>query len=132
MSTPSLNCSKGVAIITGCASQGIGRAIAVRLASDGFDIVINDLPSQLAALEQIEKDMIMNNTDQKVLVMPGDVSDEATVVGIVDKTVEVFGRLDVMVANAGVSLVKPLFQSTSSPPVHPASLWYGLTDVTFT
>lgn len=41
-----------IAIVTG-AAQGIGRSIALRLAADGLDVAINDLPRQLTQLEQV-------------------------------------------------------------------------------
>ena len=44
--------SQGVAIITG-AAQGLGRAIALRLASDGFDVALNDIPAKAPALEEL-------------------------------------------------------------------------------
>ncbi|TFK64606.1 NAD-binding protein [Pluteus cervinus] len=89
-----------VAIVTG-ASQGIGRAIAIRLASDGLDVAVNDIPSKQSQLEEIVKEI--QTLGRQGLVIPGDVSKEEDVIAMVEKTVEKFGRLDVMIANAGVA-----------------------------
>lgn len=91
-----------VAIITGSA-QGIGHAIALRLARDGFNIVINDLPSQLAKLEQLQKEIGI----EKCIIVTGDISNEDDVKILIDKTVDELGGLDVMVANAGINRVLP-------------------------
>ncbi|KAJ1300464.1 hypothetical protein OPQ81_005279 [Rhizoctonia solani] len=88
-----------VAIITG-AAQGIGRAIALRLAVDGMDIAILDLPSQQDSLERVSEEI--QAIGGKALVLMADVSNEQEVQNAVKRTVEALGGLDVMVANAGI------------------------------
>jgi len=91
--------SKGVALITG-SSQGIGRAIALRLAADGFDIALNDIPSKAEQLEVVAKEI--QAIGRRSGVFTGDVSDENSVKGMIEGTVKHLGSLDVCVANAGV------------------------------
>ena len=81
-----------VAIVTGSA-QGIGRAIALRLAHDGYDVSVNDLPARLADLEGLVKEIEAHGA--RGLVVVGDVTVEAEVQGLVEKTVQDLGRLDV-------------------------------------
>jgi len=88
-----------VAIITG-AAQGIGRAIALRLAEDGLDIAINDIPSKTNALEEVVSEI--RQKGRKAIYVTGDVSQEADVQKLVDETVAQLGSVDVMVANAGI------------------------------
>ncbi|THU91699.1 acetoin reductase family protein [Dendrothele bispora CBS 962.96] len=103
--------SKGVALITG-SSQGIGKAIALRLASDGYDIALNDLSSKLNKLEEVEK-TITQEMGRKSTVFCGDVSDEETVQQMVKGVVEQLGSLDVMVANAGINAATSLVETTT-------------------
>ncbi|KAH8118980.1 hypothetical protein DFH11DRAFT_1686003 [Phellopilus nigrolimitatus] len=92
-----------VAIITGPAGD-LGRAIALRLASDGFLLALTDLPEReidLVSLNaEIDKAQIASKAD--ILYVTGDISVEADVQRIVDATVEKFGNLDVMVSNAAI------------------------------
>ncbi|KAK0186484.1 NAD-binding protein [Armillaria mellea] len=83
-----------VALVTGSA-RGIGRAIALRLANDGFNLALNDIASQKENLEILCSEI--EALGRKALIYIADVSKE-------DETVGVLGRLDVMVANAGVCL----------------------------
>lgn len=91
MSDPSY---KGVAIITG-AAEGIGRGIALRLVSDGFDVAINDIPAKIDALERVVNE-IRTNSSRRVMSVPGDVSNESDVKGVVEKVVQELGGLDVV------------------------------------
>ncbi|KAJ2915964.1 hypothetical protein MD484_g4429, partial [Candolleomyces efflorescens] len=100
----------GVAVITG-AAQGIGKAVALRLANDGFDISLNDLPSQLEGLNQVKAEIEAKG--RKVYVVTGDVSVEADVQRIVEDTANHLGSVDVFVANAGVCLAKPFLDTTT-------------------
>ncbi|PBK86211.1 short chain oxidoreductase [Armillaria gallica] len=93
--------SKGVAIVTG-AAQGIGKAIALRLADDGFDVAINDisLDAKLTKLREVQAEIVEKG--RRCSVFPGDVSNEEHVKHMVESVVHTLGGLDVMVANAGV------------------------------
>ncbi|KAG9309647.1 hypothetical protein JVU11DRAFT_10311 [Chiua virens] len=93
--------SKGVALVTGSAN-GIGRAIVLRLANEGYDVVLNDLPANKDRLDETSKAINTECPERRVSVFVADVSVEKEVKNMVDHAVEAFGRLDVMVANAGV------------------------------
>ncbi|KAJ6516904.1 NAD-binding protein [Mycena vitilis] len=91
--------SKGVALITG-AAQGIGKGIALRLADDGYDVAVNDIPSNSENLDAlVEEIKSKGRTSSKHIA---DVSQDAEVRGMVEQVVERHGGLDVMIANAGV------------------------------
>ena len=85
--------SKGVAVVTG-AAQGIGQGIALRLAEDGFDLVINDVPSNKENLDSTAE--LITSKGRRVLRVFGDVSREEDVEDIVDKAVAKLGSLDVV------------------------------------
>ncbi|KAG5635543.1 hypothetical protein H0H81_010905 [Sphagnurus paluster] len=104
--------SKGVAFVTG-AAQGVGRAIALRLADDGYDMAINDITSSRESLDQLSHE-ILEKQHRKVCRVIGDVSIEREVEAMIECVVEDLGRLDVMVANAGLNLIKPMLESESA------------------
>jgi len=83
-----------VAIVTG-AGQGLGRAYAVALARAGASVVVNDLELRVA-----EETAAL--AGGRATAMAGDVGDRATADALVARAVEAFGRLDVVVTNAGV------------------------------
>lgn len=97
------------AIVTG-ASQGIGRGIALRLAADGLDVTVNDLPRAEAALDALVHEI--QNAGGSVLAAIGDVSSPEDVDGVVRRHVEHFGGLDVMVANAGIAITAEFEDTT--------------------
>ncbi|PPQ68553.1 hypothetical protein CVT26_003362 [Gymnopilus dilepis] len=100
----------GVALVTG-ASRGIGRAIALRLAQDGFDVAINDLPSQQAALEEVQAGI--SQLGKRSAIFLGDVSVEKEVEQLISAVASQLGSLDVMVANAGICIPKPFLDTTA-------------------
>ncbi|KAF5383228.1 hypothetical protein D9615_004789 [Tricholomella constricta] len=91
--------SLGVALVTG-ASKGIGRAISLRLAKDGFDIGMNDLPAARAQLDSLRKEIM--GKGRKACIAVGDVSRQENVEEMVSTVVKDLGQLNVMVANAGL------------------------------
>jgi 3-hydroxybutyrate dehydrogenase len=92
-----------VAIITGAAS-GIGKEIAKRFAAEGAKIVIADL--QMSSAEAAAAEIKRDGGNAMGVAM--DVSDEAAVEAGVATTIERFGRLDILVSNAGIQIVKPI------------------------
>ncbi|KAJ7603890.1 acetoin reductase family protein [Mycena polygramma] len=91
--------SKGIAVVTG-AAQGIGKGIALRLASDGFDIAVNDIPLKADKVAELVKEI--KAMGREASAHAGDVSVESQVKNMVEEVVKIHGGLDVMVANAGV------------------------------
>ncbi|KAF8532572.1 short chain oxidoreductase [Gautieria morchelliformis] len=94
-----------IAIVTG-AAQGIGRAIALRLADDGLDVVAFDLPSKANKLDTLLQDI--TSRKRRGLAVIGDASKETDIQNLVNTTAESLGGLDVMVANAGMGYSSPL------------------------
>lgn len=90
----SASTSEGIALITG-SSQGIGKAIAIRLASDGFEIAINDIPAKSLTLEATQKE-IQELTGKRALICVGDVSVEEEVKGMIEEVVKSLGGIDVV------------------------------------
>lgn len=87
-----------VAVVTG-AAQGIGLASAIALAEAGADLVALDL----AGSDWQALDMAAEATGRRLVKVEGDVADEATWSNLHRQTTEVFGRIDVLFNNAGVS-----------------------------
>ncbi|KAG2070038.1 NAD(P)-binding protein [Suillus decipiens] len=106
-STPTIQ--PRVALITG-AAQGIGHAIALRLAEDGLDIAIADLASQRTNLDSVAEEVRAKG--RRCIVLECDVSQEEEVQRMVQATENEFDGLDVMVANAGRHIVKTIIDST--------------------
>ena len=90
---------KQTAIVTG-GSRGIGRAVAVRLAKDGMNLVINDRGNSAAA-EETER--LCRELGAEVLLVQGDVSRAEDCEKLAAQAKEAFGRVDVLVNNAGIT-----------------------------
>ncbi len=95
-----------VAIVTG-AARGIGRATAERLLAEGASVVIAD--NDAARLEDTAAAI---GAPDRVLAVVADVASRADVDGLVAKAVERFGKLDIMVNNAGICPIVPFLDVT--------------------
>ncbi|MFK4637550.1 bifunctional aldolase/short-chain dehydrogenase [Paenarthrobacter histidinolovorans] len=95
-----------IALVTGAAS-GIGKAIATRLASDGACVVIADL--NLESAQKVAEEL--GGSDVAIGVQ-ADVTDEAQIAAAIQEAVLAFGGLDLVVNNAGLSISKPLLETT--------------------
>lgn len=84
-----------VALVTG-AAQGIGAAFAKGLAAEGAKVAISDLDSGQTIVD------IIKQAGGEALDVPADVANEASITAAVQKTVEQFGRLDILVNNAAI------------------------------
>jgi len=95
-----------VVIITG-ASSGIGKALALNFASKKAVVVL--AARSFEKLEQIEKDI--QNVAKEVFVIKTDVSLESDCKNLVEQTIEKFGKIDILINNAGISM-RALFEDT--------------------
>jgi NAD(P)-dependent dehydrogenase (short-subunit alcohol dehydrogenase family) len=93
-----------VALVTG-AAQGIGRAIALRLANDGLDVAVNDLPGKIDSLNAVVEEI--RSLGRRAFAVTSDVSKEDEVKAMVEAAVSALGRLDVVRHNAfrGMGLI---------------------------
>ena len=90
-----------IALITG-ADSGIGRAVAIAFAREGADVAIAYLNEHEDAKETARW---VEEAGRKTLLLPGDITDRAFCRELVAKTVELFGRVDVLVNNAAYQMV---------------------------
>ncbi|HHW47124.1 MAG TPA: 3-oxoacyl-[acyl-carrier-protein] reductase [Clostridiaceae bacterium] len=92
------------AIVTG-SGRGLGKAIALKLAQMGANIVLNDIVNSDSIDETAEE---FRAAGYNVIVTKGDVRNPDDVKEMVDKAVEAFGSIDILVNNAGITKDKPL------------------------
>ncbi len=95
-----------VALVTG-AARGIGRGIALELAYAGAHVALNDL-NPFDEAEELRQTIL--TLGQQVSVHQADVSDHAAVEAMVRAVVERYGRLDILINNAGMQLWEPFLQ----------------------
>lgn len=88
-----------VALVTG-ASRGIGRAIALKLASEGAKVAIN-FAGNTAKAEEVKTDIESNGGE--ALLVQADVSSAEAVEEMINKVTEKFGKIDILVNNAGIT-----------------------------
>lgn len=99
------------ALVTG-ASSGIGQAIAIRLAQEGCNVVINYRKDREGA-EDTQEDAMKEACGQieqcevKSLLIQGDVAQEDDILNMMTATIEQFGSLDILINNAGIQVEKP-------------------------
>ncbi len=87
-----------IAMVTG-ASQGIGKTTAIELAKAGATLVLNDVKEE--TLEKVKKEI--EEMGRKTLAVKADVSQWEEVKAMVDRTIDRFGRIDILMNNAGIS-----------------------------
>ena len=92
------------AIVTG-GGQGLGQAICLRLAREGCQVVVADINMEGI---QDTRGLIREISNQETLGVAADVTREEDVQNLVNTTVEHFGRLDILVSNAGVLVAQPV------------------------
>ena len=110
-----LNLNGRVAVVTG-ASRGIGKALAIRLAQEGADVVV-------AAKSEQSTDRLPGSIHEtadairalgrRALAVPTDVRDEDAIRNMIERTIAEFGRLDILVNNAGAIWAQPIL---NTPP----------------
>jgi 3-oxoacyl-[acyl-carrier protein] reductase len=93
-----------VAIVTG-ASRGIGLAVAKRLASDGFSVVVNFAGNAAKADEAVNA---IKAAGGEAIAVQGDVANPADVERLFKATLDTFGKVDVVVNNAGIMPLSPI------------------------
>jgi meso-butanediol dehydrogenase/(S,S)-butanediol dehydrogenase/diacetyl reductase len=98
-----------VALVTG-AGQGIGRAIALRLARGGADVAVNDVSA--TGLEHVAAEVTA--LGRRSLALVADVSSTQHVTSMFDRLLNGFGRLDILVNNAGIGTVRPILELTEA------------------
>ena len=97
-----------IALITG-GSRGIGAAIAKRLAADGASVAITYTKGVEAAASVVKE---IERAGRKAIAIQADATDAGAVEAAVEKTVATFGRLDVLVNNAGTAIPKTFEETT--------------------
>src|SRR6202040_877456 len=97
-----------IALITG-GSRGIGAAIAKRLAADGANVAITYTKGADAAASVVKE---IERAGGKAIAIQADAADADAVKAAVEKTFATFGRLDVLVNNAGTAIPKPFEDTT--------------------
>lgn len=93
-----------VALVTG-SSRGIGRAIAIELAKCGIDIVVNNDKNPQEGIEVVNE---INKIGQRAIYIQADIADPNQVEKLVEKIINEFGRIDILINNAGITRDKML------------------------
>lgn len=99
------------ALITGSA-RGIGRALALTLAHDGYNLVLNTGHDEAALISLKEEIIGITGREDSCIISVGDVGQSSYVTGLINMGIKQFGFIDVLINNAGVSYVGLLTDMT--------------------
>lgn len=105
MAVPSFSLEKKIALVTG-ASRGIGKAIALGFARVGADVVVcsRTLPDLEKAAEEIRA------SGRRSLAVPANIAIKADVDSLIERTVQEFGTIDILVNNAAMNIARPVLE----------------------
>ncbi|KAI5922425.1 hypothetical protein F4810DRAFT_263660 [Camillea tinctor] len=108
--------SEGKNVIVTGSSRGIGKAIALRLASDGYNVCVNDIASEKAAADEVAKEI--RGMGRKAHTAIADVTKRDEVKAMIQSTVRELGPLNTMIANAGIAQVTTMLSLTDEDFKH--------------
>lgn len=98
-----------IALVTG-ASRGLGRGIAIELAAHGAEVIVNYNGSENRASEVVKE---IQDAGGKAVKMQADVSDQVSTDRLFKEIMRLYGRLDILINNAGTSQAKDIFDITN-------------------
>jgi len=98
---PRSNKPRRVAVVTG-SSKGIGKAIAIEFAKAGYNIVLNARDEHELSKAANDVEQTLGGIQERVTYLAGDISQESACSSLIDHTMKIFGRIDVLVNNAGI------------------------------
>jgi len=107
-----------IAVVTGGA-QGLGQTISMRLAQEGAHVLVADVNEASAKATAAG---IVAGSDRRAIALKVDVTDEAQVEGMVGRAVQEFGKLDIVVSNAGILIAEEVTE-------FPAEKWRAVINV---
>ncbi|MDG3006181.1 SDR family oxidoreductase [Paludisphaera mucosa] len=102
---------EGKAVVITGGDSGIGRAVALAYAREGADILISYLDEEVDARETAR---VVEAAGQKCVLVPGDIQDESHCQAIIDRAVEAFGKVDVLVNNAAFQMSREDIEEIST------------------
>ncbi len=97
---------EGAVIVVTGAGRGIGRAIAEELGHEGARVVVNYSKSKEAAEDLVAR--LKQNGSPEAVAVQADVADAAQAANLIEETIQRFGRIDVLVNNAGINIDRSL------------------------
>lgn len=100
-----------VAVVTGAAS-GLGSVIAVGLAEAGSNVIIMDLPSKKDLANDVSNNI--PSQDSRATYISFDLRDISSIETAFANTIEMFGKIDILINNAGVNILRPALNLTES------------------